>query len=100
MLRKPVSVFFLKSTYQVALQTDKLHPGLQVPVCVAAQDLDELHQVRAELVASFQDTQHDYVVVPEVLPDVVGQTLDPAGENRSLKTTRTCVDAAHVSSDL
>lgn len=68
------------STYQVALEADELHPGLQVLVGVAAQDLDELHQVSAELVSSLEDAQHHDVVVPEVLHDVVGQALDPAGE--------------------
>lgn len=67
-------------TYQVALQTDELHPGLQVLVGVASEDLNELHQVCAELVASLQDAQHHYVVVPKVVHDVTGQTLYPAGE--------------------
>ncbi len=69
----------MQFTNQVALQTDELHPGLQVLVGVAAENLDELHQVCTELVASLQDAQHHYVVVPEVIHDVVGQTLDPAG---------------------
>lgn len=68
------------STYQVALQTNELHPRLQVLVGNASKNLDELHQVCTELVASLQDTQHHYVVVPKVIHDVVGQTLRPAGQ--------------------
>ncbi|TNN57198.1 hypothetical protein EYF80_032628 [Liparis tanakae] len=67
-----------QSTYQVALQADELHPGLLVPVGVASENLDELHQVGAELVAALQDAQHRDAV-PEVLRDVAGQTLHPAG---------------------
>lgn len=64
------------STYHVALQADELHPGLQVLVGVAAENLDELHQVRAELVASLQDAQ-DRDVFGEVVEDVAGQALYP-----------------------
>lgn len=80
----------MQSTYLVALQTDELHPGLQVLVGVAAENLDELHQVCTELVASLQDAQHHYVVVPEVVRDVVGQTLDPAAQiaSRRVQMTR------------
>lgn len=66
-------------THQVALQADELHARLRVLVGVAAEHLDELHQVRAELVAPLQDAQHHDAVVPEVVLDVVGQPLDPAG---------------------
>lgn len=67
-------------THQVALQADELHPRLQVLVGVAAEHLDELHQVHAELVASLQDAQHHDVVVPEVVHDVVSHTLNPDGD--------------------
>lgn len=68
-------------TYQVALQSDELHPCLQVLVGVAAKNFDELHQICTELVAPLQDAQHHDVVVPKVLLDVVRQTLRPAGDN-------------------
>ena len=71
-------------SYQVALQTNELHPGLQVLVRVAAKNFEELHQVDTELVSSLQDAQHHYVAVPEVVLDVVGQTLDPAGDVTSM----------------
>lgn len=76
-----IYVYIMPCTYQVALETDELHPSLQVLVGVAAEHLDELHQVCTELVASLQDAQHhDVVVVSKVIHDVVGQTLHPAGE--------------------
>ena len=65
-------------SYQVALEPDELHAGLQVVVCAAADGLDVLHQVAAELVASLQNTQHHDVPVRDVLHDVARQTLDPA----------------------
>ena len=79
-------LLFPRVTYQVALQTDKLHPCLQIPVGVAPENLDELHQICTELVAPLQNAQHHYVVVPKVIPDVAGQTFYPAGEMSSLKT--------------
>lgn len=42
----------LNCTYQVALESNKFHPCLEIIVGGAAQALDELHQVYAELVAS------------------------------------------------
>lgn len=70
-------VYFYAFAYQVALQADKLHPGLQVPVGAASQNLDELHQICTELVSSLQDAQHHDLTVLKVLHDVPGQALYP-----------------------
>lgn len=80
------------TTHQVALQTDELHSGLKVLVGVPAENLDELHQICTEFVASLQDTQDHYVVIPKVIHDVVGQAFCPARANQIILLMRTLRD--------
>lgn len=80
------------TTHQVALQTDELYSGLQVLVGVPAENLDELHQICTEFVASLQNTQDHYVVIPKVIHDVVGQAFGPARANQIILQMRTLRD--------
>lgn len=63
--------------HQVALEPDEVDPHGDGAVGVAAEGIDPVHQVDAELVASFQHTQHHDVVVAQVVHDVSSQTFGP-----------------------
>lgn len=80
-------------THQVALQADEVDPHEDCAVGVAAECLDPVHQVRTELVASFQHTQHHNVVVPQVIHDVSSETLGSItkGKLTFLLLTHLCV---------
>lgn len=56
--------------YQVALESDEVDPHGDRAAGVAAEGLDPVHQVGAELVASFEHAQHHDVMVPQVIHDV------------------------------
>lgn len=60
------------SSYQVALEADELHAGGDGPIRTPALGFNGVHQVGAELVASFEDTQNHQVIMPHVLQDISG----------------------------
>lgn len=60
------------STYQVALDADKLHTGGDGMTRTAALGFNGLHQVSTELIASFENTQDHQVVMPHVPQDISG----------------------------
>ena len=67
--------------HQIAFEADEVHSHRDCAAGVPAESFNPVHQVGAELVASFQNAQHHNVVVPEVVHDVSGQTLCPATQH-------------------
>lgn len=61
--------------HQVALEANEVDPHGDCAVGIAAECLDPVHQVGAELVASFQHAQHHDVMVPQVIHDVSSKTF-------------------------
>lgn len=59
-------------SYQVALQADELYAGGDGTIRTPTLGFNTVHQVSAELIASFQDTQNHQVLMTHVLQDVSG----------------------------
>lgn len=60
------------SSYQVALEADELYAGGDGTIRAPALGFNGVHQVSAELIASFQNTQNHQVIMTHVLQDVSG----------------------------
>lgn len=68
---------FCPEAHHVALESDEVNPHGDGVVGVATESFDPIHQVGTELVASFQHTQHHYVMVSQVIHDISSETFCP-----------------------
>lgn len=60
------------SSHQVALEANELHAGGDGMIEAPALGFNRVHQVSAELIASFQNTQNHQVIMTQVIQDISG----------------------------
>lgn len=60
------------SSHQVALEANEFHVGGDGMIKAPALGFNRVHQVSAELIASFQNTQNHQVIMNQVIQDISG----------------------------